>query len=112
MSARVRARMLAEHLTAWPPLARDDVPAVQAGSGVVRPRCRGVHHASPQAAEAAACGALDAAAVAAGRNGKRAKLRPRVRPPATARALGTARGEVKRASWAPMKIRQAAVSAQ
>ena len=86
-------------------------PTAPADSGVVRLRCRGVHHASPQAAEAAACDALDAAAVFAGRNAKVVKLRPRVRPPATVGALGTARGEVKRASWAPVKIRQAAVSA-
>ena len=50
---------------------------------VCRALCRGVHHASPQAAEAAACDALDAAAVFAGRNAKVVKLRPRVRPPAT-----------------------------
>ena len=93
-----------------PPLARAR-HAVQAGSGVVRLRCRGAHHASPQAAEVAACDALDAAAVFAGRNAKLVKLRPRVRPPATAGALGTARGEVKRASWVPVRIRQAAVSA-
>ena len=92
-----------------PPAAR--APVLSAGSGVVRLQCRGVHHASPQAAEAAACDALDAAAVFAGRNAKLVKLRPRVRPPATVGALGTARGEVKRASWVPVRIRQAAVSA-
>ena len=67
-----------------------------------------VHHRSAQAAEYAACTAVDAAAVADGRKSRRIPFRRNALPFATRNANGQL-GEVKSATWSTKRMWRAAV---
>jgi len=67
-----------------------------------------LHHHSVQAAEYAACAAVEAAAVADGRKSRRILFCRNTRPPATRNANGKL-GEVKTAIWSAKRMRRAAV---
>ena len=67
-----------------------------------------VHHRSAQAAEDAACAAVDAAAVADRQKPRCIPFRRNALPPATRNANGQL-GEVKSATWSAKRIRRAAV---